>query len=61
MHDVNSINIQGKTVALPTAMYTATNPKALKLPIDQRNVAIIANSAAQKNFDNKSYSSQARP
>ena len=36
----NVVNIEGKSVALPTAVYTATNENALKLPLDQRNIAI---------------------
>ena len=45
---INVANIEGKSVALPTAIYTANNPNALKLPLHQRNVAILADSAAQR-------------
>ena len=49
----NVVNIEGKSVALPTAVYTATNENALKLPLDQRNIAILADSAAQRTLVTK--------
>ena len=33
---------------MPTAVYTANNSNALKLPLVERNVAILADSAAQR-------------
>ena len=44
---ITVVNIEGKSVALPTAVYTANNPNALKLPLEL-NVAILADSAAQR-------------
>ena len=45
---IDVVNIEGKSVALPTAVYTANNPNALKLPLEQRNVVILADAAAQR-------------
>merc|ERR1712082_524355 len=38
---------------LPTAVYTAINSNALNLPIEQRNIAILADSAAQRTLVSK--------
>ena len=50
---IEVVNIEGKSVALPTAVYTANNQNALKLPLEQRNVAILADSAAQRTLVTK--------
>ena len=50
---INASSIEGKSVALPTAVYTAINSNALNLPIEQRNIAILADSAAQRTLVSK--------
>ena len=47
-HLISALNTDGKSVALPTAIYTVLNSKAQNLPLEQRNVAVLVDSAAQR-------------
>ena len=45
--------MESKSVALPSAIFTATNANALKLPLNQRNIAVLADTAAQRSLVTK--------
>ena len=45
---INTAKCDQKAVALPTAVMIAHNPGALKLPIEQRNVALMLDSGGQR-------------
>ena len=51
---INALNIRSTSVALPTAVYTAQNLKAKELPLDQRVVSVLADSAAQRSLCSRS-------
>ena len=38
---------------MPSAIFTATNANALKLPLNQRNIAVLADTAAQRSLVTK--------
>ena len=52
-NSVHSINQESKSVALPTDIFSAKNNEALKMPLVQRNIRTLLDSAAQKTLISK--------
>ena len=49
----NTARKDQKAVALPTAVMTAFNPAALRLPLEQRNVSVMADTGGQRTLITK--------
>ena len=50
---VHSINLESKSVVLPTGIFSAKNSEAMKIPLVQRNIRTLMDSAAQKTLISK--------
>ena len=55
-HDTGVYSVTSKfqrAVALQTAVFAAINPEAMEIPIHERNIAILADTAAQRSLVTK--------
>ena len=50
---IHTVNRECKSVALPTAIFSAKNSSALNLPLDQRNISTLVDACAQRTLITK--------